>query len=173
MLRICNISFKEYKYIEDLIIKYLTNSISKKELDDLGKLIENSNSDEIFNIYTKINYSLNHTMKNYNSDKVKAELIGKIRNDKKKRKLNIYKKYSKYAAVLLVLINICYFSYYKNPVSILETANSDIVHDINSEEIILELEDGKTMVVKPNGDSNLKNNLGQVYGIQKKWCIRI
>ncbi len=109
-------------------------------------------------------------MTNYNPDKVKAELLSKIRKEKVKSRLNKRKKYFSYAAMLIL---ICAFSvsyFMLDNQQDIEKSISDVDYskEIKSDEIILKFEDGKERIIKTNEANKLKNGSGKVYGKQIK-----
>lgn len=110
-------------------------------------------------------------MTDYNSNKAKEELIKKIRKDKKRNKLIAYKKYLRYAAILVFALCLPYFisNNFLKETSSIEVVNLD---KINSNEIILKLDNGDIEIIKTNEDNYLKNDLGEVYGIQKKETLQ-
>ncbi len=160
---------KQYNHhmnqIEHLIIKFLTRSISKKELDELIQFLENSENDDVFDAYVKINYSINYNMTNHSPDKIKEELLNRIKADKRTKKNIQYKQIFKYAAILICVLSISYYAFY----NISKTADPvlDIVKELESDEIILKLENGQEKVVKTNESKSFKNKKGSVYGKQK------
>ncbi len=134
-------------------------------------MLEDSPNDEVFEVYAKINYSLNYTMTDYNSNKVKEELLKKIRKDEKRKKFFKYKNYLKYAAILIIALSVSFYTY--NVLNLKKPTNEIVnVDEHKSDEIILKLDNGETRIIKSNQNNTLKNSLGLVYGVQKKETLQ-
>ena len=95
--------------IENLIVKYITQSINAKELDVLVDWIQTKSNVQEFKSYVNTHYAIIFSMNELDSDKIKEELLLRIRKDK-----SIYSKLKvrsilKYAAIAIVFISVGYF----------------------------------------------------------------
>ena len=96
------------KNTEKLIIKYLNNSISEKEWDELNLWFEHSKNTKTYDEYIKINYTIEYIMSEFNTEKTKNSILGKIKKDKRSIITLQIRKYLKYVAVVTVLLGIGY-----------------------------------------------------------------
>ena len=147
--------------IDNLIIKYLNNSISKNELDELIFKIENKQNYTIFKSYIKTNYAIEYNMKKFNPEKSKELLLEMIKKEKKVIRMYVLKKITKYAAVLLIFLATGYF--YFNGDYVLK---QDLV--IPEESITLKLNDGQIKIINPLEEKEVIESDGTLIGVQKE-----
>lgn len=89
--------------IEESIIRYLSNSATKADLDQLSEWIEKSDNKEILKEYVEIHYSIFYSMNESNTQEVIDKLLSTIREEKRqvyqlKRRRKIYQ----YSAAALI-----------------------------------------------------------------------
>ena len=150
------------KNTEKLIIKYLTNSISKKEWDELNLWFEQSKDTKTYNEYIKINYAIDDIMSEFNTEKTKNSLLEKIRKDKRAVVSLKITKYLKYAAVVTMLLGIGYM--YQ------QGFHSDKMENIafpSEDTITLELENGNLEILSEGETTEIVNAEGEIIGTQK------
>lgn len=159
------------KKIQNITVKYFIKQASLSELDELAKWIDDPSNKEEFMKYIKINHAINLNMKKFDSDNSRKRLLQLIEREKKAQKLRIIFNYTKYAAIILMVLGVGYVI--KNEV--LENASDTTVPKVNvpveivdaiktgTDKAILTLEDGsnidlekgktiKTKNVKSNGE---------------------
>lgn len=146
--------------IENLIVKYITQSINAKELDVLVDWIQTKSNVQEFKSYVKTHYAIIFSMNELDSDKIKEELLLRIRKDK-----SIYSKLKvrsilKYAAIAIVFISVGYFYQDFSKVQ----SGNDIVPQ--EEFITLEMDNGTVKIISEDGTSKVKDKKGNVVGEQ-------
>lgn len=146
--------------IENLIVKYITQSINAKELDVLVDWIQTKSNVQEFKSYVNTHYAIIFSMNELDSDKIKKELLLRIRKDK-----SIYSKLKvrsilKYAAIAIVFISVGYF--YQ------DFSKVQSVNDVVPQEefITLQLDDGNIKIISEDGTSKVKDKKGNVVGEQ-------
>lgn len=146
---------------ENLIVKYLTKSANAEELMELAKWIEDSVNREEFNWYVKTHYAITYGMNDIDTDKLKAELLEKIRKDKSISSRFKVREVLKYAAIVILCVSVGYF--YQN----YEGSQSNEV--IPKQELItLELDDGNIKVISEDGESKVLDVNGNVVRNQQE-----
>lgn len=147
--------------IEKLIIKYLNNSISKKEWEELNLWFEKSKDTKTFSEYIKINYAIDDIMSEFNTEKTKNSILEKIKKDKRSVVTLRITKVLKYAAVVALFFGIGY-TYQQDVFS-----DRDTIAFPKEDIITLELEDGNLKVLSEGGATKIVNTEGKVIGVQK------
>lgn len=151
----------EAKKVKNLIVKYITDSISGGELDVLETELEKPFHKRLFNDLVQINYIIDRKMKTFDTEKSKKLLLDKIRKDKGVRKKLNFGNFLKYAAIIVFSIGIGYVT---NEMVSDEISNKELIPNGNF--ITLELEDGNIKVISENGSSEVRNSEGNVIGSQ-------
>jgi len=153
------------KNIEKLIVKYLTNSISKKEWDELNLWFEQNKDTKTFHEYIKINYVIEDLMSESNTEKTKKAILEKIKKDKRSVVTLRITKFLKYAAVLILLVGLGYV--YEQGFFSDRFDNSIDIASPNADKIILEHEDGNLEVLSERAVVDIVNSEGEVIGKQE------
>ncbi|MES2238708.1 MAG: FecR family protein [Bacteroidota bacterium] len=162
--------------IENIIVKFLTNQASASDLSELEIWIQDSNNNELFNLYVKINYVTEYNMKEFDSHKVKSKLQEAFARENKERKLKKLRKiiYYSAAAVVLGIVTTTYF-YRANLVNNAISEPKVVVNNIiktGSDRAILTLEDGTAVVLEKDKiyekDNVVSNGKELVYNNNKK-----
>lgn len=162
--------------IENIIVKFLTNQASASELNELEVWIQDSNNNELFNEYVKINYVTEYNMMEFDSHKVQSKLMEAFVRENKERKIKKLRKiiYYSAAAVVLGIVTTSYF--YRANLFNETTAQPVVVVNktikAGTDKAILTLEDGSAVVLEKDKIYK-KNNVvcnGKeiVYNNQKK-----
>lgn len=154
------------KRIKKLIVKHLLSQASFKELDELEQWINDSDNQEEFKKFIKINHLIDHNLKKFDSERTKRKLEELIKEDHKVVRLKKVLQYSKYAAILVGLMFSVYFyqvnflnnGLEKDPV-IVNTKNNIVP---GTDKATLTLEDGSHIVLAKGG--NYKTNNAQSNG---------
>ncbi len=145
--------------INKIIVKFLTNGASEKELEEFACWLNNKENANYFDYYIKINYALNINMNEFDSKRVKETLMKKIQHDKNLfYKLKIY-NFIKYAAVAIVFLGMGYFyqQYF---------FTNDKEFTAPTENITIQLENGDIEIVDEDGFSKIMDAQGNVLGTQ-------
>ncbi len=135
---------------EKLIVKYLNNQATSKELDALELWLKEPENQKEFNHYVKINYLIAHNLKTFNADKTRRELQYLIKKDSKILKLKKIQNYSKYAAILVGIMLSIYFlknGIYEKPVVDNPVIVSSTIEP-GTDKATLTLADGSQIILK-------------------------
>ncbi|WP_179333183.1 FecR family protein [Winogradskyella costae] len=148
------------KKIKKIIVKYLTNEATSKELDTLTLWLDNPKNEKLFNDFVKVNYAINYNMKTYDSNKTELHVLEFINKDKRtkrmaKRKISLLK----YAALILVFLSLGY-----GYLELYSTKNDKLIFP--NEVITLKLDNGKTKTIDDNDSNDIVDEEGNVIGIQ-------
>lgn len=144
--------------IEKLIIKYVANSITADELDELSIWIKEPENEQVFCKYVKVNYAIDYHMSQFDTNKTKKLLLKKIKEDSnilyRIRILSVFK----YAAIFIAIIGITFF--FQN--------EDDAIQElkISDEAITIKLDNGNIEVIKTTGEKRILDKKGRVVGIQ-------
>ena len=156
---------KSMKNIEGLIIKYLTNSISREEWNELNLWIEKSRDTKAFQEYIKINYATEDLMREFNTEKTKKLILEKIKKDKRSVVTLRITRFLKYAAIAIILVGIGYL-YNGDFSSDLWNRSIEVVSP-SEDTIILEHEDGNLEVISEGVAVDIADSKGKVIGRQQ------
>ncbi len=150
------------KNSEDLainrIVNYLNNEMSQEELISFEIWLKNDENHKLFKNYVVANHYVDLKEKHFDEQ---APLNSFLTTVKKKEKRNRF-QLLKYAALLAgIVFGVSYF-----------LKKDNIVIDENALEVTLELNDGSIQqIAGANKNVIIKNNLGQVIGVQKEGKI--
>ncbi|MEX0315554.1 MAG: FecR family protein [Allomuricauda sp.] len=153
------------KNIEKLIVKYLTNSISKKEWDELNLWFERSKDSQTLREYIKINYAIEDLMSEFDTEKTKKLILEKIKKDKRSVVTLRITRFLKYAAVAVLLFGIG-FMYEQDYFSDVFNKSVDTTSPIE-DTIVLEHEDGNLEIISEGEVTEIVNSKGEVIGKQQ------
>ena len=153
------------KSIEKLIIKYLTNAISKKEWDQLNQWLAQSKNTKEFREYIKINYAIEDIMSEFNTEKTKKSILEKIKKDKRSAVTLRITKFLKYAAVAILLLGLGY-AYQHDLFPDILGGSKDMALP-NGDTIVLEREDGNIEILSEGEAIEIVNVKGEVVGKQE------
>ncbi|MEM9142728.1 MAG: FecR domain-containing protein [Bacteroidota bacterium] len=148
-------------YIEGIIIKYLTRSISSGELDHLISWLEKKDNQRKFRSFIRTNYAISYTMGKYDSDKAKKQLLQRIQRDKRSFRRGKMAKLLKYAAIALFFLVLG--ALYKEG-----APNQGVIPSKpgGEDRVTLELEDGRVKVLSGQDNSSILDNEGERIGLQ-------
>jgi len=164
--------------IQNLIVKYLTREASISELDELSQWIDNNPMNRTeFKKFIQVDHAVNFNLKKFDAVNSKLQLIEFIEREKRTLRFRKFLNYTKYAAILIVLLGIGYFfniGFLENKSPLINTNDGEPL--VNNAEIIpgsdkatLTLEDGSTIELekgkaiqtekmKSNGQELVYNN---------------
>lgn len=153
------------KRIENIIIKYLSNSASIDEIEELKAFIQIQSNAQIFENFIRTNYLINYNMVDFDTDKEISELLKRIKQkENKNRSYHLGKAIFKYAALAFLFLCIGYLIFQQT-----FTIPTDTIQKISVEEsteikagtnkAILTLENGKEVILDKNENTHLKNRI--------------
>lgn len=143
---------------EKLILKYLSNNATAKELDILSDWILIDGNAKIFQEYIQLHLEIVTTMNGPNTDKLKKNLLQKIKKDKIRSN---FKGFLKYAAISLLLFSLGIF--FQHERSLTDETNILIPKE---ESITIILGNGKMETLKTDGNREVKDEEGNIIGKQ-------
>jgi len=147
--------------VKKTIIKYITNSISASELEELKNGIELPKNEKAFKEFVKINYALDYVMKKYDTEKTKEQLLYKIRKDKSILYRQYTQKAFKYVAIALVFLTVGLL--YRS--NIFHQKAEDLV--VEDEKIVLKLANGETRTINADETVAIHDNSGELLAEQE------
>ena len=92
--------------IEEIIVKFMTKSISKDELDVLLEWIEDKENEQFFYEFIKLNYAVDFNFSSFNKEKAKLLFLSAVEENlkvSKERKLSASLKYAVVASIVLII----------------------------------------------------------------------
>ncbi|GGW21974.1 FecR family protein [Arenibacter certesii] len=153
-------------YIDNLIVKYLSHSLKEEELDELISWLEQPGNTDVFKDFSKINYSVYYKLGDYDSENVNKHVQEIIRKDKKSYARRRIFRVSRYAAILVVLVGVLLiFIREKHAASISEPFN-------NEQTITLQMENGRSVILKEEEIKDIVSENGEVIGKQVQHGIQ-
>ncbi|WP_299555301.1 FecR family protein [Seonamhaeicola sp.] len=133
----------------ELIVKYLTNTITFPEIEELENWLDKGGNKEEFLNYIRTNYTINYNLSNFDIDKAEKNLREIIENEKGRKKIfgiSRVKRVMKYAAILVLVSTTSYFLLSKANDSEPILDGNEVVVETGivpgSNKAILELDDG-------------------------------
>ncbi|RAJ09254.1 FecR family protein [Arenibacter echinorum] len=151
---------------DSLIVKYVNHSITQDELDELVFWLEQPGNKETFQEYVKINYSIDFKLSTYNTEEVKRLLLNKIQKDKRQYRRKRVLSIAKYAAILVIALGVV-FLFQK------EKLTPPITVPLQTDQTItLELENGRSVILKEEETQDIVSEKGEVIGKQIKQGIQ-
>ncbi|NKI27599.1 DUF4974 domain-containing protein [Arenibacter sp. 6A1] len=145
--------------MEHLIVKYLSNSATAKELDLLSDWILIKGNQEVLDTYVKSHLEIMTTINKPDTDRIKDNLLRKIRRDKKIRRL---RSAMKYAAVVVMLLSLGYY------LQLQVFTKSEANLEPKDEFITITLENGAIETLSPVENKKVKDANGNIIGTQDK-----
>ena len=160
---------RDFKHIEIIITRYLSQSASIKEIETLTRwLKEKSFNSKVFQDFVKINYSINRLMLDFETEKEKDKLFHAIGQNTLKPAFNRkWRGALKYAAIFIGIISFgIYFNYDEfNSSSSLESRRIQTTPiQPGSDKAILTIESGEQIVLGKDDNDKL---IGRVYQSKK------
>ncbi len=150
----------ELNKVEKLIIKYLTNTITGSEMDDLSASYETLEVRNVFKDFVRVNYATHHIMGDYDMEKAKEQLLQKINEDQRSVIHFRIRYFLKYAAMAILFLGLGYLI----KSDIFDSSNRSLPIPADNA-IILMLEDGSLMEVIEEGSAPLVNAFGKDVGM--------
>ncbi|MDG3582704.1 FecR family protein [Galbibacter pacificus] len=142
--------------IEQLIVKFLTNSATSAELDMLNNWIGAAENYRLFKEYVETHFAISITMNKPNTEKAKKQFLLNIKKEKRKDRLKILQSGVKYAAILLILFG-TFFTYRYYVETIHEVPNNTKIVP-REEQVTLQLGNGSVQTISKK--SNIQDKKG-------------
>ncbi|MEQ8219806.1 MAG: FecR domain-containing protein [Arenibacter sp.] len=150
------------KEIENLIVKYLSQSARAEDLDVLNNWIADDKNHQVYKDFIKTHFAITLAMNDLDINKIKVELRKEIRKGKKqfygRRLLSVMK----YAAIAIFFIGVGII--WQQGVFD-KTQNAVIVP--RTDVITLELENGDIEIITEAGTTRVQNSNGKVVGVRQ------
>ncbi|WP_171017269.1 FecR family protein [Maribacter sp. ACAM166] len=131
---------------QKLIVKFLNKEINHEELDQLYSWIKNNKNSNTFNEYVRTEYLTNAFMKNYNVENAKKVIAKKVERQKRKKRIQLFKKLA-VAASVLILFGIITFNIQSNNIET-EVVDYKIQIESGSNKAILTLDNGNEITLE-------------------------
>ena len=96
---------------EDLIIGYISQTLTVNDLKEVLKKLKNPGNAEVFKEYVRINYFTIYAMNKLDTDSIIKEINNRIAKEESKKSKRIYfMNFVKYAAVFILIFGLGYYS---------------------------------------------------------------
>ena len=154
------------KQPENTIVKYILDQASLEEIERLSEWLKTPKNQKLFHEFVKTNYAIDYNMNEYNTEKVKKQLLHKIRRDKNIFYRRRVRSFLKYAAIAILSLGLGFFH---QKGFFLEKTNDAII--IKEGSITLELENGMIDVINPESAKEVRDAKGNVIGKQNKGLL--
>ena len=155
------------EYIDSIIVDFLTHQADEKVVNDLNEwLAESDANKKYFNDYKEIWYSsiVGMDERKYDSARAFTKFQERTSVGLLKKKRHLLLKFSKYAAVLFVLLMVSYFSYWQGENNIQNSFSDIIVEAPLGSNLKLSLPDGSNVWL----NSGSKMSYSQGFGVSDR-----
>ena len=99
------------KEFEDLIIGYISKTLTVNDLKEVLKKLKTPGNAEVFKEYVRINYFTIYAMNKLDTDSIIKEINNRIAKEESKKSKRIYfMNFVKYAAVFILIFGLGYYS---------------------------------------------------------------
>ena len=134
--------------IDQLIVKFLTNSATSNELDMLNHWISTPGNEAYFYSFVETHFAISSKMNIPDTEKVKKEFLANIRKEKRREKLKNCYQVLKYAAIVLVAIGGAFWVSQKQELSSVTTIPDH--QEPLKNQVTLQLGNGSVIGISPN-----------------------
>lgn len=152
------------KEFENLIVGYINQTSSVKDLKEIMNKLKDPNSASIFKTYIKINYYSIYAMNQSDAENIIKEIKSRIKvEENKSKRIQLIKNYVSYAAIFVAIFSIGYFS------SVNKTDKVEIEKIIPKKyDIVLSSDDQELVIEKDKSDKKeSKKIISEINLIQK------
>ncbi|MBM1106823.1 DUF4974 domain-containing protein [Aurantibacter crassamenti] len=145
--------------MKNLIIKFISNTITSEELSTLQKWLENPKNKDYFKEMIKTNQRLDFAYREIDVETAYQRIINATSENKVESKKG-YGQFLKYAAIAILLLSTSFgiYTYVSNSDKVKNVTTQQIV--TTDTEIVLELEDGSLKVLDESKKAIITNNKG-------------
>ncbi|MEM9361450.1 MAG: FecR domain-containing protein [Bacteroidota bacterium] len=151
-----------------LIVKFLSDKLSKEEEQELEKLLENEGNQTLFTEMVQANLYSDYALRKFSSQHLKRKLKDAMYEQAhpvpRTRKLTIYR----YAAIAIVVLGTAFAI----KAILSGTYQSDEQIIPRDQPVVLELENGETQILDLSVSKLVQNGQGLILGSQEKELIR-
>ncbi|MEM8510455.1 MAG: FecR domain-containing protein [Bacteroidota bacterium] len=151
-----------------LIVKFLSDKLSKEEEQELEKLLENEGNQTLFTEMVQANLYSDYALRKFSSQHLKQKLKDAMNEQAhpvpRTRKLPIYR----YAAIAIVVLGTAFAI--KTILSGTYQSDEQIIP--RDQPVVLELENGETQILDPSVSKLVQSGQGLILGSQEKELIR-
>ncbi|RAJ08003.1 FecR family protein [Arenibacter echinorum] len=133
---------------EKIIVKFLNQEANHSELEKLEGLLKNEEGIQIFNSYVKTQYLSTLSMKEYDVNKAKETIKTRLKNEKRIKRTNLYKRMGVAASVMLMLGMAFYLLHTTNTVNRTEVQKQPQLIIAGTDKAILTLENGDEVALE-------------------------
>ena len=151
------------KKSERLIVKFITNQASQKEIEKLTEWLKEEEHQIVFKNFIKTNYAIDSVMNSFDSTEVKKQLSERIQKEKNVFQKRRFSSYYKFAAVLVLALGSLYF--YKNS-NLFNDKENVIVP--RQDEIVLQSGSESSETIDVSESRNVTDKEGNIIGKQEK-----
>lgn len=152
----------DFKEIENILVKFFSQSANMTDLEILNKWIENPENQLVFQEYVKTHFAITFAMNEPNVDTIRKVLLEEIRKEKRKVYKFRFRAVMRYAAIAIIFLGIGFL------------LQKDIFNDNSIEQAIvprkdditLKLGNGDIKVIATDGTSKVYDANGKVTGEQ-------
>lgn len=153
--------------MEELIVKFITNQASTEDKIALTNwLDEDVNNQKIFDNFIKTNYAIDYSMKKFNTNAAKKQLLETIRQEESVFFKAKIRSYLKYAAIFILFLSAFYLYEINN---VFTAKDKEVI--VKEELITLQSENGSIQVIHPEKTKKITDNRGKIIGKQDKGKI--
>lgn len=152
------------KEFENLIVGYINQTSSVKDLKEIMNKLKDPNSASIFKTYIKINYYSIYAMNQSDAENIIKEVKSRIKvEENKSKRIQLIKNYVSYAAIFVAIFSLGYFS------SVNKTDKVEIEKIIPKKyDIVLSSDDQELVIEKDKSDKKeSKKIISEINLIQK------
>jgi len=149
------------KLIENIIVKYFSQSATAADLDVLNSWIEDDENHKIFKDFIKTHFAITLAMNDSDINKIKEELQKEIRRGKKGIYGRKFLSVMKYAAIAIFFIGVGIVWQQ----GIFDKTQKNIIVP-RSNAVTLQRENGDIEVISEAGTSQVQNLMGKVVGVR-------
>lgn len=139
---------------ERIIVKFLSKTATSLELDRLVRWIEDENNQRVFKEFVKTHFAILLTMNQPDTEEVKKKVLNKIKENKRKIRIQKTRTLFKYAAIVLIFAAIGLAL----KMEFFPDGTNDVIVPRN-EQIVLELESGEVQTITGKA-TDIKNDRG-------------
>ena len=153
--------------MEELIVKFITNQASTEDKIALTNWLDKDvNNQKIFNNFIKTNYAIDYSMKKFNTNTAKKQLLETIKQEESVFFKAKIRSYLEYAAIFILFLSAFYLYEINN---VFTAKDKEVI--VKEELITLQSENGSIQVIHPEKTKKITDNRGKIIGKQDKGKI--
>lgn len=134
--------------VEKIIVKFLNQEANRSELERLEDLLKTAEGLQVFNSLVKTQYLSTLSMTEYDVDKAKEAIRARLKNGRRTRRINLYRRMAVAASVMLILGLVSYMWYKTEKTSEIEIVKKPQVILAGTDKAILTLGNGDEVALE-------------------------